>query len=56
MRRLSWTGVVQGSSHIRQESVVAMMLQMDEGCSFNLPIRYVVFNRVREVDFDADDR
>ena len=33
-----------------------MMLQMDEFCSFNLPIHYVVFNRVREVDFDADDR
>lgn len=33
-----------------------MMLQMDKWCSFNLPIRYVVFNRVREVDFDADER
>lgn len=33
-----------------------MMLQMGKCCSFNLPIRYVVFNRIREVDFDVDER
>mgnify|MGYP001436736618 CR=1 FL=1 len=39
-----------------EESVVAMMLQMDKYCSFNLPIRCVVFNRIREVDLDVDER
>ena len=39
-----------------EESVVAMMLQMDNCCSFNLPIHNVVFNRIREVDLDVDDR
>lgn len=41
---------------IGEERVVTMMLQMDKCCSFNLPIRHVVFNRIREVDFDAYDR
>ena len=33
-----------------------MTLQIDEFCSFILPIHNVVFNRIREVDFDADTK
>jgi hypothetical protein len=36
------------------ESVVVMALQIDNCCSFNLSIHNVVFNRIREVDLDAD--
>jgi hypothetical protein len=38
------------------ESVIVAALQMDKCCSFNLPSHNVVFNRIRDVDLDADER
>lgn len=41
---------------LSDESVAVVTLQMDKGCSFNLPIRNVVFNRVHEIGLVADER
>jgi hypothetical protein len=34
--------------------VAVITLQMDDCCSFILPIHNVVFDRIREVDLEAD--